>query len=343
MVRVLIVEDSPLQRNFLKMLLESDSEIRVVGMAENGAEGVRLALALKPDLITMDIRMPVMDGFEATRKIMQAQPTPIVVVSASVEAPDLAITFSAIKAGALEVVEKPAVAESAGFEKIRQHLLATVKGMALVNVTRRNLPVSPAAISPRVRRPALRAPQVVVIGASTGGPLALNILLKALPRDFALPIVIIQHMALGFIRGFVDWLQTESALPILIATEYQRIEPGKVYFPPEDSHLVFARRSVLRMTKDPPVNYVRPSASVLFDSTAKAYGGEAIGVLLTGMGSDGATGLRAMRESGAFTIAQDEATSTVYGMPKAAAELGAVDQVLPLEAIAPILVTMIKV
>jgi two-component system chemotaxis response regulator CheB len=344
MIRVLVVEDSPLQRNLLKMLLESDQDIRVIGMAENGAEGVQLARALKPDLITMDIRMPVMDGFEATRQIMQEQPTPIVVISASVEAPDLAITFNAIKAGALDVVEKPTSVGAAGFEEIRRRLIATVKGMAMVQVTRRDLSkISAPSAHPQVtRRSSFRSPQVLAIGASTGGPLALSILLKALPLNFSLPIVIIQHMATGFTQGFVAWLQTESALPLAIASENQTIHPGKVYFAPDESHLVFMCRGVLTVTRDPPVNYVRPSATVLFNSVAKVYGGEAIGVLLTGMGSDGAAGLQAMHQAGAFTVAQDEATSVVYGMPKVAAELGAVDQILSLAAIAPILVAMIR-
>ena len=347
MIRVLVVEDSPLQRNLLKLLLESDGDIQVVGVAENGAQGVEMARALKPDLITMDIRMPVMNGFEATRRIMQENPTPIVVVSASVEAPDLAITFNAIKAGALEVIEKPANVGTAGFEEMRKHLLATVKGMAMVRVKDRKFS-APIAIKktapapPQKPNAAARVPRVLVVGASTGGPPALAVFLKALPHPFSLPVVIVQHMAQGFTRGFVDWLKTESALPLAIANENQITQPGTAYFAPDDTHLIFTQRGLLKITHEPPVNYVRPSVTVLFNSVANVYGADAIGVLLTGMGIDGGAGLLAMHQRGAYTIAQDEATSSVYGMPKAAADLNAADEILPLQAIAPAIVAHLK-
>lgn len=342
MIRVLIAEDSALQRNYLKMLLESDPEIQVVGMATNGVEAVQLASTLKPDLITMDIRMPVMDGFEATRRIMQERPIPIVVVSSSVEAPDLAITFNAIKAGAVEVIEKPNNIDPVRFEEIRRRLIVTVKGMSLIRVNRRHPPQASPPSSRSVRANLRYRPQVVVIGVSTGGPMALSVLFKSLPRDFPLPIVTVQHMASGFTTGLVEWMQTESNLPITIASENQSISPGRVYMAPDDCHLVFVRRGVLGITHALPVSFVRPSATVLFNSAAQIYGAEAIGVILTGMGSDGALGLQAMHQRGATTLVQDEMTSVVYGMPKAAIEIGAADQVLPLQAIAPALVALTK-
>jgi two-component system chemotaxis response regulator CheB len=338
MIRVLIVEDSPTARTLLKSLLETDPEIQVVGSAANGKEAVQQALRLKPDLITMDIRMPVMDGFEATRCIMRERPTPIVVVSASVEAPDLAITFNAIKAGALEVIEKPKGIDAVEFQSLRDHLVTTVKLMAEVKVIRRrpSRPVVTPPPSPNLKQP--RA--VIAIGASTGGPVALNTLFKSLPREFPLPIVVVQHMAGGFMEGFVRWLQLESNLPLKIMSNHLRIRPGEVYFAPEDQHSVFVNRDLLGLTQDPVVSHVRPSATVLFKSVARVYGAEAVGILLTGMGEDGAAGLEAMRQRGALTLAQDEGTSVVYGMPKAAVELGAVDQVLPIDRIAPTLVEL---
>ena len=343
MIRVLIVEDSLVQSGLLKSILESDPEIQVIGIAGNGEEGVRQAIALKPDLITMDIRMPGLDGFEATRRIMQVQPTPIVVVSSSVQTSDLAITFNAIKAGALDVIEKPSVLTGANYEAIRERLINTVKAMAEVKVIRRR-PVrqlgAPAPTPPnRKSRPPVA---VVAIGSSTGGPAALNTVLKLLPRDFPLPIVVVQHMAAGFIQGLIEWLQIESSLPIKLAQHRQPVQAGHVYVAPDDQHLIFASRGILGVNTDPSVSHVRPSATVLFNSVAQVYGAEAAGVILTGMGDDGAVGLAAMHDQGAVTFAQDQATSVIYGMPRVAVTLGAVDQILPLDSIASALVAVTR-
>ncbi len=342
MIRVLVVEDSLTSQALLKSLLESDPEIQVIDTASNGEEGVRKAAALLPDLITMDIRMPVMDGFEATRRIMAECPTPIVVVSASVGAPDLKITFNALNAGALDVVEKPSGFENANAETMREKLVTTVKLMAEIKVIRRRalLPLAqPAAL---VRRPLHRErpTAVIAMGASTGGPAALNTIFKSLPRGFAIPIIVVQHISSGFTKGLVEWLHAESLLPMTVVSGERRIESGNIYFAPDDQHLVFTSRGVLNVHLDPSVSHVRPSATVLFNSVARNYGAEAAGVLLTGMGDDGAVGLEAMHRRGAVTFAQDEATSIVYGMPGVAARLGAVDQILPLESIASALVVL---
>ncbi|MBI4786544.1 MAG: chemotaxis-specific protein-glutamate methyltransferase CheB [Chloroflexi bacterium] len=343
MIRVLIVDDSLVQSELLKSLLESDAEIHVVGVARNGEEGVKQALALKPDLITMDIRMPGLDGFEATRRIMQDQPTPIVVVSSSVQTPDLQITFNAIKAGALDVIEKPSIATGGNYEAIRERLITTVKAMAEVKVIRRR-PVRPLG-SPTYSPPTQISRQpiaVVAMGASTGGPAALNTVLKSLPRDFPAPIVIVQHMAAGFIQGLIQWLQIESNLPIKLAQHRQTVQPGEVYVAPDDQHLYFASRGTLAVNTDPPVSHVRPSATVLFNSVAAVYGAAAAGVILTGMGEDGASGLEAMHRHGAVTFAQDEATCVIYGMPRVAANLGAVDQLLSIDSIGAALVAVTR-
>jgi len=354
-------------------ILQSDPEINVLGVANDGKQAVQQAHTLKPDVITMDIRMPIMDGFEATRRIMQECPTRIIVVSAGVDSPDLKISFNAIKAGALDVIEKP-VGIGANFDAIRERLITQVKLMSEVKVVRQRkqspdgsssggmqavsgLPSAArtssfsAAVSSGLR-PATQtdarnlppvagtsgymravSPAILAIGSSTGGPAALNVVLKNLPATLPVPVVIVQHIAPGFTKGLVEWLQGESALPLKIGKQDERIYPGEVYFAPDDQHMILQRRGILGLTQTPKVSFVRPSATVLFDTVAKHYSNQAVGVVLTGMGDDGAVGLKSIRDAGGYTLAQDQATCIVYGMPKAAVELGAVNYSLPLKDI----------
>ncbi len=343
MVRVLIVEDSPTLRLLLKTILESDPEIQVIGMAASGEEGVRQALALKPDIITMDIHLPGMDGFEATRRIMEQRPTPIVIVSSSVDRNEVMVTFNAIQAGALEVLEKPTSTNHPDYAALRERLITSVKLMSEVKVIRRYRSPMAGRGQPGPVGRAARSYALVAIGASTGGPAALNALFKELPADFPLPIVVVQHMTIGFTAGLAAWLQLESRLPVKIAEEGESLRAGTIYLAPDDTHIEFRYRGVIGLSKAPVISHVRPSATVLFESVARVYGAEAIGILLTGMGDDGARGLKAMRERGAATIAQDEATSAVYGMPKVAAEIGAAEQILPLNQIVGAVLTLIGV
>jgi two-component system chemotaxis response regulator CheB len=272
-----------------------------------------------------------------------------------------------MQAGALEVLEKPDGFGSQNFETLRERLVTTVKLMAEVKVVRRRQrpatgtlatsdawrSASPASAAPAPgrRTPAAVQPQtgvlsrpvaLLVVGASTGGPAALATLLKGLPADFRLPILIVQHMTSGFLPGLVSWLQTTSPLRLKVALEGEVVTAGQVYFAPEERHLVLAARGMLGVSNALPVSHVRPSATVLFQSAAQKYGAEAAGVLLTGMGEDGAAGLKAIHDAGGPTLAQDEASSVVYGMPRAAAELGAVDLVLPLERMAPTLIALAR-
>jgi two-component system chemotaxis response regulator CheB len=281
-----------------------------------------------------------------------------VVVSASLDSADLPITFNAMQAGALEVLEKPSGFGADNFETLRERLVTTVRLMAEVKVVRRRPRPPTAALPPamwpsdeaarerttgRLQTGTLRRPlALAVVGASTGGPTALSTLLKGLPSDFPLPILMVQHITTGFLQGLVSWLQTSSTLPLKVAEEGELIVPGQVYFAPEDRHLVLAARGVLGSSQAPPVGHVRPSATVLFKSAAQFYGAEVAGILLTGMGEDGAAGLKAIREAGGVTLAQDEASSVVYGMPRAAAELGVVDQVLPLQRIAGVMMELAR-
>lgn len=335
MIRILIVEDSPTVRILLKNVLESDPELKVIGTASNGLQGIKQTKRLKPDLITMDIRMPVMDGFEATRRIMAECPTPIVVVSVDIDDPALQIPFNAKKVGALDVVEKPAGLSHKDFEKIRQRLISSVKLMSQVTVVKQRF--SSGLQRPLTRQINSPKRQIVVVGASTGGPGALKTFLKSLPATFPLPIVIVQHMSVGFLKGLIKWLQSECALSIVTASEGQRIQPRTVYFAPDGCHLELRRRQIFSFNYNPPVNYVRPSVNVLFESVAQTYRAATIGILLTGMGEDGAIGLKKIHDHGGLTIVQDENSSVIYGMPKAAVELGAVDHILPIEQIGPML------
>lgn len=321
-------------------------------MAASGEEGLEKTLALKPDLITMDIQLPGMDGYETTRRIMAECPTPIIVVSTAVDSVESRKAFNAIRAGALDVVAKPSGSAYGDFTNIREQLVTKAKLMSEVKVIRQRVrdarTLSPlsfiftpvgamqagASLAPKL------PPAIVVIGASTGGPNALNALLKMLPREFPLPIIIVQHITIGFTDGLARWLQTDCPLPIKLASHGERIAAGTVYLAPDTRHLVLQSRGLLGLTQTPPVNHVRPSATVLFESVARVYGAEAIGVLLTGMGEDGALGLKSIHDQGGVTLAQNEETCVVYGMPKVAVMLGAVDAALPLPRIAPRLVEL---
>ncbi|HUX50507.1 MAG TPA: chemotaxis-specific protein-glutamate methyltransferase CheB [Spirochaetia bacterium] len=341
MVRLLIVEDSPVARSILLFVLGSDPEIQVVGSAADGSEAIEMVERLKPDVVTMDINMPKMNGLEATRKIMQTRPVPIIIVSGSYDTSDIAATFQAVDAGAVAVLPRPYGIGNPMFQTQAYDLVRTVKLMAEVKVIHRigNVPAldrSPAIrTTSRVGKVSVIVPvRFIAIGASTGGPIALRTILGMLPRDFPIPIGIVQHMAPGFITGFVTWLSQACSRTIRVANQGDPIEPENIYIAPDDAHLKIERGNRLVLTQDAPVNGLRPAVSTLFRSVADAYGAAAAGVLLTGMGKDGACELGLMKELGAVTIAQDEASSIVYGMPGEAVRIGAARYELPLDEIA---------
>lgn len=343
MIRVLIVDDSPTVRYVIQTILESDPDIKVVGYAGNGQDAVRRAGELRPDVITMDVQMPGIDGIEATRLIMEQCPAPIVVISAHNSDPALTISFNALQAGAVQVIDKPVNALSPDAANERAALVATIKLMSEVRVVRRRFGAARPAMKPAPSVPPspLRAAELVAIGASTGGPAALNTILGALPADFPAPILIVQHITAGFTSGLITWLGRGCALPVCTAQADERIRPGVVYIAPDDLHLTIGATGRLFLDGGELVNHVRPSVNVLFESVARVFGPAAVGVLLTGMGEDGARGLRAIRQRGGVTIAQDEATSVVYGMPRAAAEMGACSTILPLDQIAAYLTRIV--
>lgn len=326
MIRVIVADDSAVVADILTAVLEQDPEIRVVGRAKNGAEAVDLVKALRPDLLLLDVCMPVMDGIQATAAIMAACPVPILVVAASVNE-STNVAFKAIQAGAVDVVEKPALTLTADYARL--DLIRHVKLVSRVTPVRRGRAGLPLRCTP----PPESADRVVAIAASTGGPPALAHVLGALGGGFPSPILVVQHISPGFLEGFVEWLGSVVPMPVCIAERGEEPEPGRVHLAPEGCHLGLDVRGRLVISRDPPRDGHRPSGTVLFESVAEACGPYGVGVLLTGMGRDGADGLKALRDAGGRTICQDEATSVIWGMPKAGVEVGAAERVLPLEAI----------
>ncbi|MEW5979012.1 MAG: chemotaxis-specific protein-glutamate methyltransferase CheB [Acidobacteriota bacterium] len=349
MIKVLVVDDSRIVAEFLKHLLSSEPDVQVVGIASNGEEGLRMAQESKPDVITMDIHMPKVNGFEATRKIMETCPTPIVIVSGSTSQDEVATNFRAVEAGALTVIARPRGQGHPLHEADARGFVETVKLMSEVRVIRR---WPQAKTEPRVAQTLANRPRrvekprggvaVVAIGASTGGPMALQTILSRLPRDFAVPVLIVQHMARGFAKGFAEWLTQSTGFSTEVATAGQQLLPARAYVAPDDFHMGVGAQGHILLASDEQENGTRPSVSFLFRSVATAFGAGAVGVLLTGMGRDGAEELKRLRERGAVTIAQDEQSSVVYGMPGEAIRIGAAAHVLPPEAIAATLALLVE-
>jgi two-component system, chemotaxis family, protein-glutamate methylesterase/glutaminase len=345
MIKVLIVEDSRLKQEFLAYVLKSDPVIDVVGIVDDGINALQAVKEKHPDVITMDIHMPQMGGFEATRLIMANEPRPIVIVSASTGAKDVASTFQALEAGALAVVLTPPGIGHPDHYAAARELVRTVKMMSEIKVVRRFShtvkPLPPVkTVVPNLKEAGEF--QLIAIGTSTGGPPVLNKLLSLLPADLSVPLLIVQHIAPGFIVGFVDWLSSASGFPMHIAENNQKPLPGHGYVAPEDFHIGIASGLRIVLSNHAPENGLRPSAAYLFRTVAQVLGPRAIGVLLTGMGKDGARELLEMKNAGALTIAQDEASSIVFGMPGEAVKLGAAEYILPPEAIAEMLVSLAK-
>ncbi len=346
MLKVLIVEDSRVAQEFLAHILTSDPEIQVVGVANDGEEALEAVKDKRPDAITMDLHMPKVDGFEATRRIMETVPTPIVIVSASTGAKEVASTFRALEAGALAVVLRPPGVGHPEHEASARALIQTVKLMAEVKVVRRIPRMARERLpAPSPLLPALKAGtgiQVVAIGASTGGPVVLRTILSGLPQQMPVPVLIVQHIASGFVDGFVEWLAGASHFPVHVAAHGEYPLPGHGYVAPDGLHMGVGRGARILLSDHAPENGLRPSVAYLFRSVAQVFGPRAVGILLTGMGRDGAEELKTMKDKGAITVAQDGASSAVHGMPGEAIKLGAAMHILPPEGIAALLASLVE-
>lgn len=342
-IKVLIVEDSKVVQEFLVHILTSDPAIQVVGIANNGEEAMEAAKKKRPDVITMDIHMPKVDGFEATRAIMESAPTPIVIVTGSLKAKELASSFRAVEAGALAVVLRPPGIGHPEHETAAGELIRTVKLMSEIRVVKRHPAVKRQAPPPTMKmevREATAEIQAIAIGASTGGPPVLQQILSGLPRDLPVPVLMVQHIAAGFTQGFVEWLSGAAHFPVHIALHGEYPLPGHGYVAPDGFHLGIGNGPRIVLSDHAPENGLRPSVAYLFRSVAQTLGPRAVGVLLTGMGRDGAAELKEMKGRGAVAIVQDEESSIIFGMPGEAVALNAHTHILPPDKIAALLRTL---
>ena len=352
-IRVMIVEDSLTVRELLVHIIGKDPRLEVAAIVDSGEKALKMIDHVHPDVISMDIRLPGMDGFETTKKIMQTHPTPIVVVSASIEKEDLKISMNALKAGALSVVEKPVNANLPSYAQLAGKICTQLAIMSEVKVVSQRLHrgrmaayeekifLKSDAVTESPDQTDRNGPfHWLGLVASTGGPKALSIILGSLPHDFPLPILVVQHITDTFHDGFCHWLSTTTPLPVVMVENPMPAVPGTIYLPPSNHHLRL-QNSTVQPDDGPLVCRQRPSGTLLFKSMAAQMGSKVIGVLLTGMGDDGAEGLKAIKDAGGFTIAEDESTAVVYGMPAAAMALDAVCESLPLDKIASRILDMI--
>ncbi len=334
-IKVLIVEDSLVVRELLKHIIGADPRFEVVAAVESAEQALAVMDAVTPDVISLDIRLPGMNGLEFTLQVMRSRPTPIVVVAANVDDDELGIAMNALRAGALSVVEKPVGVANLAFDAMAERLKTQLAIMSQVKVVRQGIDRGLRFGTPEAPPPRRGAQGYGMVGivSSTGGPQALVQLMGALGPAFPLPILLVQHITASFLEGFVAWLSGVTPFTAVVAAGGEVPEGGHVYVPPPDRHLGLDGGR-LALLDEAPVCSQRPSGSVLLRSMAKGLGRRGIGVILTGMGADGADGLAEMKKAGAYTIAEDDSTCVVYGMPAAAAKLGAAKEMLPLPSIA---------
>ena len=342
-IRVVIAEDSVVTREFLSSLIERAGGFEVVGVVGDGAAAVDATQRLRPDVVLMDIHMPRMNGYEATRRIMERTPTPIVLISASLDRDEVGMSFEALRAGALTVLGKPPGLGHPEAAVTAEQMLSTLRLMAEVKVVRR-WPAAAAPVPPPPAAPVLpmRRARLVAIGASTGGPAVLAEILGRLPAGLAAPVLVVQHIAPGCVGGLVEWLGGQTPLAVRVAQAGEPLHAATVYVAPDGHQMGVTRDGRVSLVGDAAADGFRPSATYLFESVARAMPQSSVGVLLTGMGRDGAAGLRALRDAGGLTIAQDRETSVIFGMPGEAIRLGAAAHVLPPEEIAALLVHLAR-
>ena len=347
MIKVLVVEDSPVMKELLVHIINSDPKLHVIGTASNGEEAVEAVQQLRPDVITMDINMPKMDGIEATRRIMETKPVPIVIVSGNTQAKEVTFSFQMLQAGALAVLLRPPGPGHPDYKTEAGKLIQSLKLMSEVKVVKR---------SPRVKIPSaprlssslhsnLKASvgsQIIAIGVSTGGPPVLQKILSGLPKNIPVPLLIVQHISAGFVHGFAEWLSGTCNFPVHIATHGEKPFAGHAYIAPDGLHMGVGNNHSIVLSDHAPENGLRPSVACLFRTVAQVYGRNATGIILTGMGRDGANELKLMKETGAITIAQDKKSSVVHGMPGEAIKIDAVTHILSPEGIIKYLAGMVR-
>lgn len=344
MIRIIIADDSPTDTLILKNLFESEPDMVVVACAKNGREALEMIEKHHPDLVTMDIEMPFMNGYETTKIIMTKFPTPVVMISSHIIESESRVAFEALAAGALTVLPKPRDIISKTSNKSARYIIDTVRNMSEIRVIRRSrFPSSTTTLS-GVRPRNVTDYQIVAIGTSVGGPQALKLVLSKLPANFPLPIVIVQHMTPGFMPGFVNWLSNHIKLKVKCAEVEELLQAGTVYFAPDYTHFMVQKRNenahVLLQEGDPVAGFC-PSITMLMKSVAKHYNKNAIAILLTGMGTDGVDGFLELKQAGAHTLIQDESSCVVFGMGAAAKALGSVDKEVKLNQIANYLLQLI--
>jgi two-component system chemotaxis response regulator CheB len=331
MIRLLITEDSPSIAEVLKAILKVVDDIEIVGWARNGKESIKLTERLKPDVILMDITMPIMDGLEATRVIMNKMPTPILILSSLIK-DDSSISFEALRAGALDIMEKPALQLISSDQHYEEELIRKIKIVSnvhpihLINSHEKGCLNNRSVKVPRENR-------ILAIGASTGGPPAICNILKKFVPGFPLPILVVQHICNGFTQGLVSWLRRNCSIKIKLAENGETVSEGVAYFAADDFHLGVDMYHRIILSKEKPIGGHRPSVDFMMEHVASSYKEGSIAIILTGMGNDGTEGLRAVKKQGGKIIVQDEKSSIVFGMPKSAIDAGLADKVCPLKKI----------
>jgi two-component system chemotaxis response regulator CheB len=326
-IKILVVDDSFIMQKVLSDLLQSDSQLCVVGTARDGEEALAKIPTLHPDVVTLDIEMPRMNGLTAVKKIMETNPIPIVMISALTQR-EAQLTLKALEFGAVDYVPKPSGQISLNMNAVKDELILKVKTAASANVTKK----TPTVVQESDFSGVQPSDKIISIAASTGGPPAIAHVLTHLPSNSP-PILVVQHMPKGVTKLFAEGLNQTCRFKVKEAEEGDYVQEGLALIAPGDYHMVVTKNGKISLNQDPPVNYVRPAADVMMISVAEIYSSKNVGVVLTGMGSDGARGIRAIKEKGGATIAQDQETCVIFGMPKVAILTGFVDVVAPLERI----------
>lgn len=349
-IRVLIAEDSALIQKVLKNMVENDDRFELVAIASNGKQAVELTQKLKPDVISMDVNMPELDGVEATKQIMDLQPTPIVIVSSYYNSTEIELAIRVLDAGAVTIMEKPNGPGHPKYDYTLRTYLNRLKSMSEIKVVRRRTKLSEkkedsvsSEKTPKLTYNGNFQFSILVVGASAGGPESARQLFEKLPADFPLPIVFVQHIDSHFADGFAVWLNSYSNIPVVIAYDNQVPEAGKIYMPPGGKHIIIGSNKHIKLVSETIQNIPVPSVNRLFESAANVYGSKTIAVLLSGMGRDGAEMMKKLRNEGAYTYAQDEKSCLVYGMPKEAYNLGAVVKMLSPAEISADISTILKI